>query len=435
MYDKFWIFNFGIWIIITVLAEVYIPQNAFGQLKTIKLDDTRSSLLNVYEGIEQAIEGYWEAAGLSFKKALKNNSQNYIAYYCHALVLDILDGRISESEGTTIFAGIDSWIFSNNIKAANIFEKIDLNKYGLFYLFKGLNEESLEAYEEALEDYNKTIHLEPEFTYAYVKRGRIFARQRNFEDALKDFNQAIKIDSVYYGGYYERGVVYQELHEYKCSIQDYERAYYLYPALKQTLHESIKICEGYNNLGLDYMKKSKYPEALQNFNDAINWNPYFHEPYLNRGITFRNLGLYEAAISDFNTVLEFDTAQVEIYFNLALVHQLLDDLDKTLNYLKKTKDLEPVHIQTYQVLGEIYYEQRQFKRAIKMFEHVLSLDDKNFLGYYWVALSYDARRQYPEAIQAYENFIKIAPEEYYDQKIKMYERAERLKRWIDKKKQ
>jgi tetratricopeptide (TPR) repeat protein len=85
------------------------------------------------------------------------------------------------------------------------------------------------------------------------------------------------------------------------------------------------------------------------------------------------------------------------------------------------------------MLGEIYYEQRKFERAITMFERVITIDDKYYWGYYWVALSYDARRKYPQAIKAYETFIKIAPEEYYDQKIKMYERAERLKRWIDKK--
>ena len=47
-------------------------------------------------------------------------------------------------------------------------------------------------------------------------------------------------------------------------------------------------------------------------------------------------------------------------------------------------------------------------------------------------MSYDVKRRYPEAITAYETYIKIAPEEYYEQKIKMYERVERLRRWIDR---
>jgi tetratricopeptide (TPR) repeat protein len=435
--NKFWNIRFYIRIVIGVVISLYITSDLYAQLRMIKVDDARASKLLLYEGVEEAVEGYWERAALKFKKAVENNSQNYIAYYCQIIVLDILDEKIPAGLGTDLFKGIDAWIFSSQPKAKNIFEKLGSgqNDYALYYLFKALNEEYLEMYEEAFNDYNYALQLDPELAFVYVKRGRLFAQKGKYEDALTDFNQAIKLDSIYYEPYYEKGVIYQELHEYTKSIRNYEKAYFLYPALKQTLHESIKICEGYNNLGLENMANGRYPEALTNFNDAINWNPNFHEPYLNRGITFRNLNLPKAAISDFYKVLEFDTVHVDVYFNLALVYQRLDSLEKTLNYLHKIKDLQPNNIQTYQLLGEIYYEQRQFEMAIRMFENVLALDENNYWGYYWVALAYDARRKYPEAIESYEIFIKVAPEEYYDQKIKMYERAERLKRWIEKKKQ
>jgi superkiller protein 3 len=106
--------------------------------------------------------------------------------------------------------------------------------------------------------------------------------------------------------------------------------------------------------------------------------------------------------------------------------------EESLTYLNMVKEINSNHIPTYQLLGEAYYELRQFDLAIAMFEKIISLDNKNYWGYYWVALSYDVKRKYPEAIQAYEMFIKIAPEEFYEQKIKMYERAERLKRWMAK---
>jgi tetratricopeptide (TPR) repeat protein len=125
---------------------------------------------------------------------------------------------------------------------------------------------------------------------------------------------------------------------------------------------------------------------------------------------------------------------VEVYHNIALVYRELKDYSKTVAYLKMAVETNPEHIQSYQVLGELYYEDRQFKLAIEMFEKMLLIDNSNYLGYYWVALAYDARRKYPEAIEAYEMFIKIAPEEYYEQKVRMYDRAERLKRWLEKKK-
>jgi tetratricopeptide (TPR) repeat protein len=434
--NKFWNLCPGSWIVIWLGIILFSQQATFAQLKTINVEGARSSKLFVYEGVEEATEGYWETAAIKFEKALEHDSQNYVAYYCHLLILDILDGRTSKGIGKEIFIGIDAWIFSNYVKARNIFEAVEKDQpgYGIIYLFKGLNEESLELFDEAYQDYDNVINLEPEFIYAYVKRGRLLARQKKYEDAMKDFNRAIKIDSTYYAAYYERGTVYQDLDQYQNSIKDYERAYYLYPAIRQTLHESLKICEGYNNLGMTNLQSGKYKAALKNFNDAINWNPNFYEPFYNRGITFRHLQLYDAAISDFNKVLDFDTAFVDVYYNIALVYQQLEDIDKALHYLKLAQIGEPTHIQTLQTMGEIYYEQRKFDLAIKMFKRILSIDDANFWGYYWVAMSYDARRKYPQAIEAYENFIKIAPDIYYDQKIKMYERAERLRKWLEKKK-
>jgi tetratricopeptide (TPR) repeat protein len=372
--------NFGFWIQLIAIILFFLSTVCFAQIKSIKMEDTRTSLLNFYEGIEQAVAGYWEMASLKIDKALEHNPQNQKAYLCHLIISDIIDGKLSENTGTNIFIAIDAWAFSNNMKAKEVFDTIlDTQKdYGLIYLFKGMNEESLEAFEEAYLDYNKVIELAPDITYALIKRGRLHARLGQNDQALRDFDQAIDMDSVYYAAYYERGIVYQILKEYEKSIQDYERASYLYPSLKQTLHESLKICEGYNNLGMVFLKNKNYPEALQNFNDAIDWNPNFHEPYLNRGITFRNLRLFDAAISDFNKVLELDSTKVDAYINLALTYKEMDEVDITMDYFLKLKDIDPTHFQAYQMMGEIYYDQRHFDQAILMFEKVLSISDKNY---------------------------------------------------------
>jgi tetratricopeptide (TPR) repeat protein len=424
----------NIWAKICVGIIVFCAQSTFGQIKTIRMDDARKSTLMIYEGVEQAVDSYPEVAGMKFEKALHYNWQNYIAHSCQLIIEDILEGRLSENQGVKFFIGIDAWIYANPEKAQNILNSLnqELNDYWIFNFYKGLNAESLRQYEEAFRYYTKAIDLQPTFFYTYIRRGRIYARKKRYDKAMNDFNQSIAIDSTQHAAYYERGTVYQDIGEYKKSVEDYERAYYLYPPLRQTLHESIKICEGYNNLGLQNMQSEDYPQALRSFTDAISWNRDFHEPYLNRGIVYRHLQLMEAAIADFNRVLLLDTAYVEAYYNLALVYKEKDEPEQTLTYLNMAKEINADHIPTYQLLGETYYELRQFDLAIEMFENILSLDSKNYWGHYWLALSYDVKRNYPKAIQAYEMFIKTAPEEFYEQKIKMYERAERLKRWIKK---
>jgi len=404
------------------------------QFKSIKSEDVRISRLKLYDGIEQAINGYWETANLKFGEAINHNYQNQEAHLCHRLTSDIIDDRLSDYYGENLFIAIEAWIYSNWKKAKVIFENICETKkdYAPIYLFKGFNEVSMEAFSEAEIDFNKVIELDPNISIVYIKRGQLYERQGKYELAIGDFNRAVEIDSLSYQAYYERGTIYQALKAYEKSVDDYEKALYLFPALKQTLHKSLKICEGYNNLGMVHLKNSNFQAALNNFNDAIDWNDLFFEPYLNRGITYRNMGYFDAAISDFNCVLELDTAKAEAYFNLALTFEEMGEIEKSLYYLEMIKDSDPIGIEAYLKRGEIYYHRRQFDQATLMFEKVLSIDDKYYWGYYWVALSYDAEKKYPEAIKAYEIFIKTAPQEFYDQKVKMYERVERLKRWLNR---
>ena len=426
--------HLGIWIGSFVLIILLFAQPIPAQYKSIKSEDVRISRLKLYEGIDQAIHGYWETASQKFGEALDHNHQNQEARLCHWITFDIIDGRLSESDGEDLFFAIEAWMYADYDKAKLIFENICETKkdYALIYLFKGLNNVSIEDFSKAEIELNKVIELEPHISFAFIKRGQLYGRQRKYDLAIRDFNRAIEIDTLSYLAYYERGTIYQAINAYENSVDDYERAFYLFPALKQTLHMSLKICEGYNNLGMIYLKNKNYKAALNNFNDAINWNALFSEPYLNRGITYRNMGHFDAAISDFNYVLELDSVKANAYFNLALTYEEIGNLDKSMSYLEMIKDSDPHRIESYQKRGEIYYNRRQFNQASSMFEKVLSIDDKNYWGYYWVALSYDAEKKYREAIRAYEIFIKTAPQEFYDQKVKMYERAERLKRWMNR---
>ena len=61
-------------------------------------------------------------------------------------------------------------------------------------------------YEQAENDFSKTIELKPDYFYAYVNRGNLMARRKNFREAQNDYNAAIKIDPYSAIAYYVRGL-------------------------------------------------------------------------------------------------------------------------------------------------------------------------------------------------------------------------------------
>jgi len=50
------------------------------------------------------------------------------------------------------------------------------------------------SYEEALEDFNRAIELDPQYKWAIANRGRTYCLMERYEEALQDFNRAIELD-------------------------------------------------------------------------------------------------------------------------------------------------------------------------------------------------------------------------------------------------
>lgn len=75
-----------------------------------------------------------------------------------------------------------------------------------FDLAQGFEEQR--RYDEAQEEYDKAIEVDPNFVEAYVKRGGIKFQKIEFPAAMEDYNRAVEI---------AENLV--EMHEYKASIK------------------------------------------------------------------------------------------------------------------------------------------------------------------------------------------------------------------------
>jgi len=137
---------------------------------------------------------------------------------------------------------------------------------------------------------------------------------------------------------------------------------------------------------------------------------------------------------DFNKVLELDSANADAYYHRGLLYMNEDDFERAEEDFIRAQRLDADFTKVSIILGEIYYKKRQFEKAIGVLENVLSRNPELYWGHYWLALSYDVKRRYKEAIVSYEVFIREAPEEHYEHKAKMWERTERLRKWINRKK-
>ena len=60
-------------------------------------------------------------------------------------------------------------------------------------------------YGDAVLILSKAISLYPDNYYLYVKRGVVFENQRSYQDAINDYSKSISIKPDYIDGYYILG--------------------------------------------------------------------------------------------------------------------------------------------------------------------------------------------------------------------------------------
>ena len=99
-----------------------------------------------------------------------------------------------------------------------------------FYYRAGLENNLLNHYTKAAQDYSKAIEIDPFYLDAYLKRGTLYYKLlKKYEDALRDFNRAVEIEPGSAAASLHRGIVKCHLLQFEEALPDFDRAIQLDP--------------------------------------------------------------------------------------------------------------------------------------------------------------------------------------------------------------
>ena len=79
-------------------------------------------------------------------------------------------------------------------------------------------------YELILRDYDKTIDLTPDFSFAYFNKGNLYRSMKNFKSAVSFYSKAIEIDPDFAESYYNRGISHLYLNDKINATQDLSKS-------------------------------------------------------------------------------------------------------------------------------------------------------------------------------------------------------------------
>ncbi|MEK7433935.1 MAG: tetratricopeptide repeat protein, partial [Cyanobacteriota bacterium] len=143
-----------------------------------------------------------------------------------------------------------------------------------------------EEYEKAIEFYNKSISINPNFYNAYNNLGNVYKAKEEYDKAIEYHKKALELSPNSYISYNGLGNVYYSKKEYDKAIEYHKKALELSP-------DNYLF---YNNLGDVYKAKKEYDKAIEFYNKSISINPNFEYTYNGLGDVYYSKKEYDKAI-------------------------------------------------------------------------------------------------------------------------------------------
>jgi S1-C subfamily serine protease len=149
-------------------------------------------------------------------------------------------------------------------------------------------------YQEAIDDYDSTLALNPNFTEVYFRRGIAHSSLQHWPEAMADYTRSIASAPDHSEAYIHRGNIRNILADWRGAQSDFNVAIGLNPYNAAAyIGRGQATCE-LNNCQL----------ALSDYHRAIELNPTSAYAHNSRGVAYHRLGNKQSAISSYLTAAE-----------------------------------------------------------------------------------------------------------------------------------
>lgn len=295
--------------------------------------------------------------------------------------------------------------------------------------------------QEALNDFNQALELNPEDLRALVSRSEIYESLGEFQLGLKDITSANELCPENYYILSQRGSIYFHLKEYKLALTDFDLAnkinsskipkylflraytcYHLgfYEQALSDLNEYINIVDTiktptYRLRGLIHQKLGKKKEALKDFSDELNelnsfdLESLFHHASLVLESEWDNWNLGKAA-ANIKTYLEKNEDNPEAFALQGKIYYKMKMFEGAWTALKTAYDLNQRDEGTLTLLGIVSCQIKKFPFAYFILKKALEINPNNASAQYFCGEVLFHLGQLKEGLQLIETSLSLNPQ-------------------------
>ncbi len=187
----------------------------------------------------------------------------------------------------------------------------------------------------------------------------------------------------------------------------------------------------FNNLGVCYKELKKYPEALNNFKNAIKIKPNYAEVYNNIGIVYKSIENFTEAIFNYKKAIQLKPDYAEAYNNLGIIYLDKEEYDEAKNLFEKAIQLKPDNPKALCNLSLVFIRLKDFKKAKLNIDKSIKLKKEFQNNYIALGTYYHSIEDLENAEINFKKAIEIKGKEVSHVLAILYFETNRLQKSLD----
>lgn len=268
--------------------------------------------------------------------------------------------------------------------------------------------------DDALAEFQKAHELAPKEPTALFWIGFLYLQQRKYQDALQPTLDGLALRPKFADGHLNLGNIYDGLKNYPEAIKEFDTAIQLEPNMP-------RLADAYYNLGSVHLKVGHKSEALAAFQKAATLAPDDAYVQDQLGYAYQISGTYEKAVLAHQNATRINATTANFWLNLGLAQQGLarkqagkgisntGAINAARDAFAHALKLAPEDYAVRETFGEALYESKAYEESIVQFKKAAQLNPKDYAPPYNLALAYTQLKNYQAAADAYAVASEIDP--------------------------
>jgi eukaryotic-like serine/threonine-protein kinase len=281
---------------------------------------------------------------------------------------------------------------------------------GEAYRLKYQTDHRPEWLEQAAENCQKAVQVDPRVASAHVTLGRIDATRGKNDSALQEFQRALDLDPRNSDAIRGTATVHEALGQLADAEASYKGAIALRP----------DYWGGYASLGAFYYNQQRYSEAIAQFQRVVELTP-------DNPVAYSNLGNVYSALDDGRSQAAAETAfrksiqlgpNYEAFASLGLLYSGQKKYSDAIAMLQKALELNDGDwrvwaylLETYQWVGDEDKLRQTRLKAVALLEKDVAVNSKDPLAESALGLYYGQDHQREKALLHANAALKLAPKD------------------------